>query len=252
MSEISMMTSPSEAIRIRSIAGGGISIGLPRVARSGNFPHMELEVRRESLPAEESLRFLLAQTRGTIIWQVRIDEQHEARSLMGDDLAFFVRMLEESDAARHVLVFGFDHTATYNAKRLDEIESIRDSVSSVPIFLDTEHASWKSARVQSILTSLKLPHVFWDAPVLPGIVKDAVYNAGSIALLRCLGRNSRTWFEANAEERFHYEYSELELRTIAGRVLALKDEYERVFITFCNRPASAAMQNALQLSTMVG
>ena len=101
------------------------------------------------------------------------------------------------------------------------------------------------------MKSLRLPQVFLDAPSLPGIVKDAAYHTGPLAILRCLGRNKRTWFEHKADERFEYAYSDAELYEIARRVKQLKEAHDEVCVLFCNRPAPAAIANALQLGRML-
>jgi|GEM_PF-5350329 len=233
------------------LAVKGISIGIPRSVAAEHFqlfPHSEIEVRRESLPTLEASRFILEHSHGDLVWHVTIDELHESKMFASDDLPLFVRTLEENSPERHTLVLAFDRTAEYDAKILDQIEAFRDSVTSIPVLLDTEHPSWKSTRIQAILKSLKLPHVFLDAPNLPGIVKDASYHTGRTAMLRCLGRNSRTVFEHKKEIRFEYSYTNEELRTISKRVKQLRQVYDKVFVTFCNRPGEQAIQNSIQFS----
>jgi uncharacterized protein YecE (DUF72 family) len=239
------------ALLKRTLAEQGLLIGLPRstvIATHAEVPFIELPLRIESLPSDSELKLLLFRSQAEIVWRIEVDDLH-LKHLESTAWHTFIDMIASTRAGER-FVLSFDRTVEYSDAVIDSIEKLRDA-STVSVCLDTEHTSWKSNHVQSILKSLRLAHVFVDAPMLPAIVKDATYDAGKIACLRCVGRNGGSWFEPNPEQRFNYIYSNTELTQLAARISDLRGRYDQVYVTFNNRPAVAAWNNANQLASML-
>jgi uncharacterized protein YecE (DUF72 family) len=233
------------------LAQNGIAIGLPRsvvLEQHAAVPLIEIELRREDIPTEQGLRVVTEQTRAQILWRITIDDLHLDKTFTQPDWQLFVSLLA-SQPERHLLAVAFDRSIEYATEALDEFERFRDAA-GMQIFLDTEHASWKTARVQSVLKSLKLPHVFIDGPTLPGIVKDVSYFAGGTVVFRCLGRNSRDWFE-HGQERYIHNYTAQEIDELAGRIRRLRDAVDTVYVIMHNRPAASAAKNVRELADVL-
>lgn len=234
---------------IERLVHAGIVIGLPRsvaLEQHAVVPLIEIECRREDLPAEQGVRIVTEHTRAQLLWRIDINDLHLADTFSGADWQVFIHLLAASRSAQHMLVLAYDRSVEYSPEVLDSVERLRDAT-GLSIFLDTEHSSWKTMKVQSILRSLRLPHVSIDGPSLPGIVKDISYTTGNRAVLRCLGRNSRSWFE-HGHERYQYVYSAEEITQLAERVLHLREAVDTVYVTMQNRPAAAALTNATELA----
>ena len=190
------------------------------------------------------------QTHTHVIWRIIIDKFHLKDPFASNEWQFFLELFRGKHSAVNTLVLSYDWEVEYSHALLASIDALQKST-GLAIFVDAEHYSWKTPIVQAEMQSLILQQVFHDAPYLPGLVKDASYHSGAVALLRCLGRNRKGWFESNVDERFAYSYSSDELHEIADRILALKENHERILVTFCNRPSANTVADALRLASML-
>jgi len=182
-----------------------------------------------------------------VIWNVIIDEFHLQETFASKKWDTFLSLFLEEHAATHTLVLYYPWGVRYASDLLESIDALQMR-SPLPVLVNAEHYTWKTPEVQKAMHSLKLQHVYMDAPHLPGLIKKSEYHTGRIAILRCTGRNAKSWFEPNLEERYCYSYSQPELCAIADRIIELRDDHKKVYVTLCNRPASATVANAIQLA----
>lgn len=85
-------------------------------------------------------------------------------------------------------------------------------------------------------------------------VLPVIEATASIAAVRFHGRNRESWEEKGipAEDKFHYNYSEAELREWEPKLRLLSGQAEAVHVIFKTKPASLAVENALQMQNILG
>jgi hypothetical protein len=236
---------------LRALADEGCYLGLPRplsVRSKTETPFVEVTSHIENLPSDGEVALVSAKSQSLIAWRISVDDLH-AKNLRSTNIAGFCQVIEQ---VRHTacVVLAFDRSVAFNNELLDTIEIIREG-SKNPVFIDTEHRSWKSASVQRVLKSLKLPHVLVDAPDLPAVIKDATYIAGKLSYLRCLGRNAGHWFELEPDVRYAYQYNSNEIAEIATRIQTLREATDKVYVSVVTRPAESASKSVLALSNIL-
>jgi hypothetical protein len=240
-------------IALSQLASQGIQIGIPRaisLEQHTQFPVVEVDLRSESLHASTASQFMETHTHTHVIWRISIDKFHLKDPFASKEWQLFLALFHEKQCTTSTIILSFGWEVECSYALLDAIGKLQSS-SGLALFVDAEHYSWKTPKVQQTMQSLKLQPVFLDAPSLPGLIKDFHYHVGPLAILRCIGRNRKNWFEHHADDRFAYGYSQNEIREIADRILALKEHHEKILVTFCNRPSSSTVANAMQLGNVL-
>ena len=115
--------------------------------------------------------------------------------------------------------------------------------------VEFRHASWYGEgvwpRVRNLLREWELVHVAVDAPRAPGappLVPEVTHP--EVAVLRCHGRNEKTWWKRTkaAYERFDYWYSEEEIRELVEVARGMKAQ--RRFVIFNNNYGTQGVEAA--------
>lgn len=88
----------------------------------------------------------------------------------------------------------------------------------------------------------------------PEKIFDRVSSRSSSFYLRFHGRNYSTWGVKtdNPSDRYDYEYTQMELRTVADIIAGSLKRFKDAFIYFNNHPGGKAPRNALSLAGMLG
>ena len=81
-------------------------------------------------------------------------------------------------------------------------------------------------------------------PWVPEVTSDVGY-------VRFHGRNAQAWFGTSTAERYNYCYSEAELQELAGRVQAIRNQVDSLFVFFNNCHAGHAVQNARRMAELL-
>ena len=213
-----------------------------------SFPAIEFTSPLSQLPdldfvhTVQSIRGLYA------LWRVTIcDLETEQIYFEREPWFHFVRALE-SDSTHNALIVALERASEFDAKQMDLLLAIRESLFPLTCHFEFEHHSWIHA--EPLLRGARASVVQHDAPELPGIIKE-ISVPSNRAVLRLLGRNKRTWFEHNTKERFEYQYSIAELSSIAGHIRTLREESDSVTIIIATHPAPSALETAIALTAIV-
>jgi uncharacterized protein YecE (DUF72 family) len=143
---------------------------------------------------------------------------------------------------------------------LDELAPVIEGLAPVPVAVEFRRRSWASPkRLESVLDWLSAHEAAFvcvdtppgdHVPIFPPI--DAVTN-DSLAYMRCHGRNTEGYLHGRSvAERFDYDYSEDELRELAGRARQLDRDAEQVHVMFNNNARELAPKAARGLRTILG
>jgi uncharacterized protein YecE (DUF72 family) len=144
---------------------------------------------------------------------------------------------------------------------LEELLPVIEGLSPTPVAVEFRHIGWASKdrleRVLKFLSEHDAAFVCVDSPrgrhvpIFPADV-DAV-TSDRLAYLRCHGRNTEGYLKGRTvAERFDYEYSEQELRELAGRAETLGEEAAETHVMFNNNARELAPKAARELRAMIG
>ncbi len=234
-----------ESIYIGVESHGQWMIAHPPLESKPHFPTMEFSFSVHGLP-EQSIVTKAQRTIPRPVWRVTItDFESEQKYFLHSSWPLFVNAL---DPLRDTLILALDRSSEYEAKQLDTLREIVESLYPLRCFLEFEHHSWSHGK--DVLRGAKSLIVQHDSPELPGIIKD-IQSCGKHSLLRLLGRNKRTWFEHRSNERFTYEYNKSELSSIAGRIRSLREGTDSVTVIVAAHPAQSAHETAIGLISII-
>jgi uncharacterized protein YecE (DUF72 family) len=143
---------------------------------------------------------------------------------------------------------------------LDELAPIIEGLAPSPVAVEFRRRSWASSkRFEGVLEWLSAHGAVFvcvdtppgdHVPIFPPI--DAVTD-DSLAYMRCHGRNTEGHLHGRSvAERFDYDYSDDELKEIAGRASQLDEEAEQVHVMFNNNARELAPKAARGLRTILG
>jgi uncharacterized protein YecE (DUF72 family) len=215
-----------------------------------HFPTMEFSFSVHGLP-ELSMVNKAQRTIARPVWRVTIsDFESEHKYFLNPSWPLFVNAL---DPLRDTLIVSLERSCEYDAKQLDTLHEVVESLYPLRCFLELEHHSWTHGK--DVLRGAKSLIVQHDSPELPGIIKDILplsdHPFGKHSMLRLLGRNKRTWFEHRPSERFAYQYNSAELSSIAKRIHTLREETDSVTVIVATHPAPSALETAITLTSII-
>ena len=146
------------------------------------------------------------------------------------------------------------------SNRLEELDPLIERLSPRAVAVELRHRGWvREERIEGTLEYLSernAAFVCVDAPpgdhvpIMPPI--DAA-TRGDLAYLRAHGRNTQGYLSGKTvAERFGWEYSDDELREIAGRVDGLAKEVPQVRVMFNNNRSADAPTAARRFRELIG
>ncbi len=120
------------------------------------------------------------------------------------------------------------------------------------LWVDDEDSA---ASTFALLRDLACGFVCVDVPQgLKTSFPPLVAVTGATAAVRFRGRNKTKWEDksASTEERFSWSYSDDELLEWLPRIQQLRDQSERVYVSFSTKGASQGVDNAARLQRLLG
>ena len=144
--------------------------------------------------------------------------------------------------------------------QLDELAPVVEKLAPRPVAIEFRHRGWvEDRRVEATLdwlSSHRAAFVAVDAPkeahvpIMPDL--DAV-TRDDLAYIRMHGRNAEGYMKGKSvAERFGWEYSDDELREIAGRVEAMAEQAAAVHVQFNNNRGRDAPSSARRFRHLIG
>jgi len=154
------------------------------------------------------------------------------------------------------LHFGLPPWAGPTRPNLRYLERLAERALGHLVAVEFRNPGWYAAwdRVKPLLQTLGLVHVSVDAPPHPEAPPRVLEPTREVAVLRCHGRNAKTWKGPHQKpyERFNWRYSEEELRDLAEATRTLAERAERVFVIFNNNYGTQGVEAALGLKRLLG
>jgi len=156
-----------------------------------------------------------------------------------------LRPLVEGNRLVHVLFqypFGYRNTEENRRKVLE----LCDAIAPVSPAVEFRHSSWDEDAVRDLLARRGVTWCSVDEPPLPGLLLPAAHLTTPHGYVRLHGRNKREWFGKDRDRRYHYNYSDDELREWVPRVREMAERAEAVLVFFNNCHEGNAPNNALR------
>ena len=144
--------------------------------------------------------------------------------------------------------------------RLDELDALIERLAPHVVAVELRHRGWvaekRAEATFAYLSERGAAFVAVDAPredhvpIMPPV--DAV-TVDSIAYMRMHGRDAHGYMHGRSvAERFAWDYSDAELREIAGRVRGLADQAHEVHALFNNNRGADAPTAASRFRELIG
>jgi uncharacterized protein YecE (DUF72 family) len=174
----------------------------------------------------------------------------------------FVEAVAPLEAAGKMRAFLLQLTPAFAPKsnRLEELDALLERLAPRAVAVELRHRGWvREERLEDTLEYLSERHAAFvcvDAPpgdqvtIMPPV--DAVTRR-DLGYLRAHGRNTQGYLSGKTvAERFGWEYSDEELREIAGRVRALTQDAADVQVMFNNNRGADAPSAARRFRELIG
>ena len=137
--------------------------------------------------------------------------------------------------------FSFRNTAEHRSR----IERIRSLFPNDPLVVEFRHESWSGPETDELLARLGCAQCCVDEPQLKGLMPFRAVATSPLFYARFHGRNA-AWFTAGEKERYNYDYSDAELRSLVDRIRPLAGSARKLLVFFNNCYMGRAVKNALR------
>lgn len=148
--------------------------------------------------------------------------------------------------------FGLPPWIRATPRSLAYLERLRERAPDLLVAVEFRNPSWYARwpEVGALMRELALAHVAVDAPPHPSAPPRVLRATHPrCAVLRCHGRNSRTWLGAHRapSDRFDWDYADGELDDLARAARELERTAPFTFVVFNNNHGDQGQRNAASL-----
>jgi len=151
------------------------------------------------------------------------------------------------------IIFQYPPWFGYKTAHLDYLLECKEMMAGLPIAVEFRHGSWltpnRAPQTLEFLRRHRITYVVSDEPQFGTLatVPFLPETTTVVAYIRLHGRNKEAWL-TKGHERYHYRYSEEELRHFAHVARELSVKARTVFLMFNNCHIGYAVINALQMA----
>lgn len=157
--------------------------------------------------------------------------------------------------------FQFAPWVVNNSEGRAHVEHCADVMEGFTLAAEFRHKSWFSEKARESTLAVErergFVNVVVDEPNTTANSIPAVWEVTNpgLSLIRLHGRNHETWNikgAASASSRFNYDYTDDELRELAGRINEIAKHVERTHVVFNNNYEDQGQRNARTLIEILG
>ncbi|HTL53047.1 MAG TPA: DUF72 domain-containing protein [Planctomycetota bacterium] len=154
-------------------------------------------------------------------------------------------LIEARQLAAVLVQLAPDFTYTVASRRY--LGALIEHLEGLPLAVEFRHASWAKPRVYAELARRQVALVAVDAPALPQLFPPvAEATRSDWFYVRFHGRNLKGWQSGQAEQKFHYDYTDKELAPwLETRIAHLSERAPSGYVFFNNHYGGLAPKNAL-------
>jgi uncharacterized protein YecE (DUF72 family) len=222
-----------------------------------SFDCVELNYTYYRMPQARQLERMVESTGGLVDFAVKAhqDITHAHGSINPATCKTFLDSLsplrERGVLAAVLFQFPFSFQATPdNRARLGQLA---EATSGWPGVVEFRHRGWLSPETFEMLRNNALGFCCVDEPRLPGLLPALSEVTSSVGYVRFHGRNAGQWWKhEHAWQRYHYLYSEAELREWLEPLRSMEQRAAKVYLFSNNHYQGNAATNARMMKDLLG
>jgi len=171
-----------------------------------------------------------------------------------DEVAAFVEGMRPVQQAGRLgpLLMQFPWSFRFTGENVERLRALAEWFADFDRVVEVRHASWAADEALAVLRSCGgVCNI--DQPRLRNCLGPSAHVFGRTAYVRLHGRNAANWFAEGLPtyERYNYLYSEEELREWVGRINAIAEQAENVYVFANNHYRGQGVVNALELRALL-
>lgn len=140
----------------------------------------------------------------------------------------------------------------YPSERSREyLQECRRLFEGIPLVVEFRSRAWDKPWAFDFLRKESLAYCIVDEPRLPRLMPFIDEVTSDIGYMRFHGRNPH-WFNVPVAERYHYLYSDRELKEFIPEIRKVSRDAKETYLFFNNCHAGLAAKNAITLRNMLG
>lgn len=223
---------------------------------AGEFSFTEVNSTYYRLPTAKMFEGMLKKVPDHFLFTVKAFQglTHQRGDSVKQDAGRLAEALKPLAAAGKLgaLLFQFPYSFKADPSNRAYLGMLRELFPGFPLVVEFRHYSWLKKDTWDFLRSLQIGYACVDAPRLKGLPGSVAEATAPVAYVRFHGRNAATWWEhQEAWQRYHYLYTEEELREWVPKIGFLARNAERVFVAFNNHFGAQAVFNARMLQKLI-
>ncbi len=219
-----------------------------------HFSVLEVNTTYYGLPKLETVAGWADRTPDGFQFIVKVHKEttHERKN-EARELANLLSLLEPLRASGKLSGLLAQFPASFHATAQNEyyLYKLTEHSHEIPVFVEFRHAGWDTDRAVELVKELKLGWVAVDLPRIRSLPSARPAVTSDRGYVRLHGRNSKTWYNPEAGDRYAWDYSERELREWVPRIQALESRAELSYLFFNNCHMGWAVKNALLMKDIL-
>jgi len=225
------------------------------------FNALEVNYTYYQMPSPRTMHSLLRKTTDWFRFTIKTHRSmtHEVIQADGsihDNPAAFeqfregLRPLADSGKLRCVLA-QFPYAFTNTPKARSYLETVIDRLADLALVIEFRHKSWVAPQMLALLRRRGVGLCAVDEPALPQLIPWVEEPTSELGYVRFHGRNAQAWFGTSTAQRYHYSYSDGQLRELGSRLDVLRGKVKTLMVFFNNCHGGAAAKNARQFTSIL-
>ena len=138
-----------------------------------------------------------------------------------------------------------------NSRGREYILQCGEWFTDIPLVIEFRNSSWAKDDTAGFLRENNMGYCSVDEPRLSRLMPFINEVTSSIGYIRFHGRN-KNWFNAPAEERYNYLYSDDELESFIPEIKKMDRKAKKTYAFFNNCHAGSAAKNARAIKELLG
>ena len=216
-----------------------------------NFRAVELNYTFYRLPASRTTESLAKSSPDDFIFWVKANRltTHQMDRSVARPFIEALQPLRDTSKLGGVLL-QFPQVFQRTTENRKHLQAAIDDFAGVNLAVEFRHASWDNPAVVDGLRDRQVTLVIPDVPLIQDLFRPISILTSSVGYLRLHSRNAEKWY-AGAAARYDYDYSDEELKGIAGQWCKLAEQASRVCVFFNNCHHGQAAKNAKMFEELI-
>ena len=140
---------------------------------------------------------------------------------------------------------------SHNHRNKDYLLFCKDQFKDIQVVIEFRNKDWARDETFDFLRENNLGYCAVDEPKLPRLMPFINEITSSLGYMRFHGRNPH-WFNTPVSERYHYLYTDEELKEFMPEAMKMDSRARKVYTFFNNCHAGFALRNAQTFKRMMG